>query len=79
MNTERDVDFNYRGHTLCAYYYVDDHYPIVSEVWLGDINITELIHDRVYEAAVEACQQSMIDYDAYLYERNEEMRNDQWS
>ena len=77
--TEYDCGFNYFGYTLTAYYIVDDNYPIVSEIWYGDNSITELVNDKVYEAAIEAAQQNMIDYDNYLYERNEEIRNDEWT
>lgn len=77
--TERDCDFDYAGYTLTAYYFEEDKWPWVTEIWYGDNIITELVNDRVMEAANEACKQDIHDYDAYLYERNEEMRNDQWT
>ena len=71
---ERDCNFEYLGYSLTAYYIEEDRVPYVAEVWYGDNNITELINDRVYQAAFDACQQDIFDYDAYLFERVQEMR-----
>lgn len=76
---ERDCNFEYLGYSLTAYYIEENRMPFVSEIWYGDNNITELVNDRVYQAAVDTCQQDIFDYDTYLFERNEEMRNDEWS
>ena len=73
-SAERDCNFEYLGYSLTAYYIEEDRVPFVSEIWYGDNVITELVNDKVYEAAMEAAQQDIFDYDAYLYERNEEMR-----
>ena len=72
---ERDCNFEYLEYSLTAYYIEEDRVSFVSEIWYGDNNITELVNDRVYQAAVDACQQDIFDYDAYLYECNLEMKN----
>lgn len=77
--TERDCTFDYAGYTLTAYYFEEDRYPIVTEVWYGDNNITELVSERVLNKAHEECQQHIYDYNIYLCEINEEMKHDIWT
>lgn len=73
---ERDCNFEYLGYSLTAYYIEEDRVPFVSEIWYGDNNITELISDKVYEAAIDACQQDIYDYEIYLHDLRLEMRHD---
>lgn len=73
---EGSCDFDYAGYSLTAFYFEEDRHPIVTEIWYGDNNITELVSERVICQAHEACQQDIYDYDIYLYETNLEMRND---
>lgn len=76
---DADCTFNYAGYSLTAFYIEEDKRPIVTEVWLGDTNITDLVNERVMCKAHDECQQDIFNYDAYLFECIQEMRNDQWT
>ena len=76
---EGSCDFDYVGYSLTAFYFEEDKRPIVTEIWYGDNNITDLVSERVLDVAHRECEQDIRNYDIYLYETNLEMRHDQWT
>lgn len=71
---EYEVTFDYANYTLTAYYIVDGYRPIVTELWLGDNPITELVREHVFSVAHEAAIQDIINLNEYNRDIIDEMR-----